>query len=226
MAARWRILIVVALAIAISDQWTKYLAVRHLTPGIERAHLADLGLENAPAAERKAAIESLSFFRGLTYFYGSVKKPCDETIAYCPQIRVIPGFWNWKYVENPGAAWGLFSGLNDSLRVPFFFAVSIGALLFIGWFFKKLRDDQRLLIWSLSLVFGGAIGNFIDRLHLSYVIDFVDWYIGRHHWPTFNLADAAITAGVVLLIVDMFVSRETAKEGAPGGASASEKSNG
>jgi signal peptidase II len=55
---------------------------------------------------------------------------------------------------------------------------------------------------------GGAIGNFIDRLHLAYVIDFIDWYVGRTHWPTFNFADAAITSGVGLLIVDMFAQPE------------------
>ena len=212
MTARWRILIAVALTVTLLDQWTKYLAVRHLTPGIAQAHLEDVGLTRAPADQRRKAVDELGFLPALGYFYGSVKEPCRTATAYCPTIEVVDGFWNWRYVENPGAAWGLLSGASPEVRIPFFFAVSLGALVFILWFFRKLRDDQRLLVWSLSLVAGGAIGNFIDRLHLSYVIDFVDWYVGRHHWPTFNVADAAITVGVGLLIVDMFVSKEPAKE--------------
>ena len=73
---------------------------------------------------------------------------------------------------------------------------------------------------AYSLVLGGALGNFVDRLHLSYVIDFIDWYViydGRPlHWPTFNVADAAISSGVGMLILDMFLTREnTDADGEP-----------
>jgi signal peptidase II len=72
------------------------------------------------------------------------------------------------------------------------------------------------LIISLSLVFGGAIGNFVDRLHLSYVIDFIDWYVRPiGHWPTFNVADCGITVGVGLLVLDMILTKEPAGEKAP-----------
>jgi signal peptidase II len=80
--------------------------------------------------------------------------------------------------------------------------VSIAAMIFIINYFKKTTAGQWLLRLALALVFGGAIGNFIDRLHLSYVIDFIDWYVGSTHWPTFNVADAAISSGVGLLILE------------------------
>jgi signal peptidase II len=211
VATRWHVLIAVALSVALLDQVTKLLAVRHLTPGIANAHLKALGLAESAPEEKHRALEGLSFVDGIAYFYGTVREPCKELRAHCPSVRVIDGFWSWRYVENPGAAWGLLAGASEELRIPFFFVVSIGAMIFILWFYRKLRDDQHLLVWSLALVFGGAIGNFIDRLHLSYVVDFIDWYVGRHHWPTFNLADAAITVGVSLLVLDMFVNKEPSK---------------
>jgi signal peptidase II len=139
---------------------------------------------------------------------------------------VVGDLWNWRYVENKGAAWGLLAGASDKLRVPFFILVSLGAIAFIISFFRKLPETQLLLIVSLSLVFGGAIGNFMDRLHLNYVIDFIDWHIGPSHWPTFNFADSAITTGVALLVIQWIrdwaagrnksAAEASARETAPG----------
>lgn len=211
VAARWRILIAMGVLVTLLDQWTKFLAVRHLTPGIAQAHFEAQGLDRPSLEERRQTLESLGTWDSLKYFYGTVKEPCRAPQAYCPTVRVIDGFWSFRYVENPGAAWGLLAGASKEIRVPFFYLISFGALIFILWYFRRLGEQQKLLIWSLSLVFGGAIGNFIDRLHLSYVVDFIDWYIGDKHWPTFNIADSAISIGVGLLIVDMFVNKEPAK---------------
>jgi signal peptidase II len=135
-------------------------------------------------------------------------------------VTVIEGFWRFKYTENAGAAWGLFRDSSASFRIPFFIIVSLAAIGFILWFFKKLEPRQKLLPLAVSLVLGGAIGNLIDRVIMGKVIDFIDWYLvfdgpvdlglftittGEKHWPTFNVADAAISVGVVLLIVEMFV---------------------
>ncbi|MCK6550012.1 signal peptidase II [Myxococcota bacterium] len=204
MARRWKILILIGLFVTLVDQYTKFLAVKHLTPGIAMAHARATGPEAVakPITEQEKAAEGLGLAQELVYFYGDIKAPCARTIgARCPTVQVVDGFWNWRYVENPGAAWGLLAGASDSIRVPFFIIVSLAAIVFILTFFRKLPDDQHLLVVSLSLVFGGAIGNFIDRLHLNYVIDFIDWYVGASHWPTFNFADAAITSGVVLLML-------------------------
>lgn len=200
VGSRWKILIAVGLALTLADQWTKYLAVKHLTPGIAQAKAgSDAPL---PPERIKALNEEVGLIEGLGYFYTKVKQPCRRYGAYCPTVPVIDGFWNFRYVENPGAAWGLLSTASEALRVPFFLFVSIGAVVFIVVFFRRLGDDQHLMIWSLSLVFGGAIGNLVDRLHLSYVVDFIDWYVGTAHWPTFNVADAGITSGVVLLLLE------------------------
>lgn len=201
MARRWKILIVVGLVLTLADQWTKYLAVRHLTPGVAMA-AADTD-DRMTKAEVDEVVAGVGVFEGVAAFYGEIRHPCDrQARAVCPTVRVVDGFWNHRYVENPGAAWGLLANASESVRVPFFLLVSTGAVVFIIFFFRKLEDDQHLMIWSLSLVFGGAIGNLIDRLHLSYVVDFIDWYVGTAHWPTFNVADAGITSGVVLLMLE------------------------
>jgi signal peptidase II len=179
---RWIILASIGASVTLFDQASKFLAVKHLTPAlIDTPHLSDR----------------------VARFYGDVEHPCSHRYdARCPTLSFIDGVWNWRYVENPGAAWGLLSRVDEKFRVPFFLVISMGAIAFIINFFRKLADDQNLLVVSLSLVFGGAIGNFIDRLHLSYVIDFIDWYVGSAHWPTFNVADAAISAGVGLLVLE------------------------
>ena len=200
VANRWKVLIAVGLTVALVDQWTKFLAVKHLTPGIAQALSGTTQPLSRQRKEEILATSSLADQVGV--FYRSVRQPCRAYRARCPARPVIDGFWSWRYVENPGAAWGILSSASERVRVPFFFALSIAAVVFIIGFFRKLSDSQWLLIGSLSLVFGGAIGNFIDRLHLSYVIDFIDWYAGTRHWPTFNFADAAITTGVVLLIIE------------------------
>lgn len=200
VAKRWKVLIAVGLTVALVDQWTKFLAVKHLTPGIAQA----LSRSTKPVTrgERDRLLENSTLLEQVGVFYTSVRQPCRTYGSSCPTIRVVDGFWSWRYVENPGAAWGILSSASEDIRVPFFFVLSIAAVVFIIGFFRKLSDNQWLLISSLSLVFGGAIGNFIDRLHLSYVIDFIDWYAGTRHWPTFNFADAAITTGVALLIIE------------------------
>lgn len=118
-------------------------------------------------------------------------------------IDVIKGFFDLRYVENPGAAWGIFGSMSDEIRKPFFIVVSSLAILFIIYFFIKIRRDQRVLATSVSLILGGAFGNFYDRLINSYVVDFIHWFYKDYHWPTFNIADAAISCGVVLMIIHM-----------------------
>ena len=202
----------VGLSLVAADQWTKYLAVKHLTPGVA---LAKAGESTPLTLERIQELNTeTGWLEGLGYFYGTVHHPCENARALCPTIPVVDGFWNFHYVENPGAAWGLMSTASESIRVPFFLVVSFAAVAFIILFFRKLANDQHLMIWSLSLVFGGAIGNLIDRLHLNYVVDFIDWYSGTYHWPTFNVADAGISTGVALLMLewirDALKSRKTA----------------
>jgi signal peptidase II len=109
-----------------------------------------------------------------------------------------------NYVENPGAAWGLFRGLSEGVRNVFFTAIAIGAVGAILHYYRKLRDDQRYMQVALAFVLSGAVGNFVDRLARQYVIDFVEWYWWNRpdiRWPTFNVADSLIVVGVALLVL-------------------------
>ncbi|QSV47081.1 signal peptidase II [Geobacter benzoatilyticus] len=126
----------------------------------------------------------------------------DRTMALYQSIPVIDGFFSITYMRNRGAA---FSFLADfDYRRPFFIAITLVAIAVIVVTFRKLRDDQRLAAFSLSLIFSGAVGNLIDRVRLGEVIDFLDVFWKTHHWPAFNVADSAICVGVALLALDMF----------------------
>jgi signal peptidase II len=124
-------------------------------------------------------------------------------------VTVVKGIWDFQYVENPGAAWGLLSRANESFRAPFFVVVSIVASVLILNYYVRSPEKLAIRRWALALVFGGAVGNFIDRVRMGYVIDFIDWHWqDTYHWPTFNVADAAISIGVVLLLIESFIYKE------------------
>jgi signal peptidase II len=109
-----------------------------------------------------------------------------------------------NYVENPGAAWGLFRGFSVGFRNAFFTLVSVGAVAFILNYYRRVREDQRFLQLALAFVLSGAVGNFIDRLARGYVVDFVEWYWWNRpdlRWPTFNVADSLIVVGVAMLVL-------------------------
>jgi signal peptidase II len=116
-------------------------------------------------------------------------------------MHVIPGFFDVINVRNPGAAFGILNGAHGGWRVAFFIIVSLAALGLIAVLVRKTTD--RLSVIAFSLISGGAVGNLIDRVRFGEVVDFIDWYYRSWHWPTFNIADSAITVGVGLLAIDM-----------------------
>ncbi len=134
----------------------------------------------------------------------------DRTMQLYQSIPVIDGLFSITYMRNKGAAFSFLSGFD--YRRPFFILVSLVAVVAILVAFRKLRDDQRLAAFSLSLILSGAVGNLIDRIRLGEVIDFLDVYWQTHHWPAFNVADSAICVGVFLLAVDMFLEERRQKE--------------
>lgn len=134
----------------------------------------------------------------------------DRTMQLFDSIPVVAGFFNITYVRNPGAAFSFLS--QASWRLPFFIGVSLVASLAILVAFHKLRDDQKLAQISLAMIFAGAVGNLIDRVRLGEVIDFLDVYWHRHHWPAFNVADSLICVGVFLLALDMLLEERRLKE--------------
>jgi signal peptidase II len=127
-------------------------------------------------------------------------------------VTIISNFFNITYVRNPGAAFGFLASAHPAFRELFFLSMPPLALLIILMILRGVEDDDYLQVISLSCVFGGAIGNYIDRVRLSYVIDFLDFHIyEKYTWPAFNIADMAIVCGVSVLLVLMF--REPKKAG-------------
>jgi signal peptidase II len=116
---------------------------------------------------------------------------------------VIPGFLNLTHVRNTGVAFGLFAsdgnGTNWTLTI-----LGLVALTAVGVYFWLAPSKDRWLLVALALVVGGAVGNLIDRIASGAVTDFIDVYVGGHHWPSFNVADSAISIGIVLMAIDSF----------------------
>ena len=130
------------------------------------------------------------------------------TLQYLPGrvIHLVDGFAAFSYVRNPGAAWGFLSSADSAFRLPFFIVVTSVAMIFMLYIFIRLEPGQWLLMLALSCILGGAIGNFIDRIRFNYVIDFILLhYQMRWRWPTFNVADVAITVGVTLMLGEMIL---------------------
>ena len=117
---------------------------------------------------------------------------------------IIDGLFNLQYARNPGLAFGLFTDLDHPLRRPLVISSVLFTLSLVFYLFYTSRNPHRLFTFSLGLVTGGAIGNLADRLHNhEAVIDFLQFHLGSYYWPNFNIADAAITVGVVLLGIEL-----------------------
>jgi signal peptidase II len=130
-------------------------------------------------------------------------------------VTVIPGFWNWFRTYNEGAAFSLLSDAGGWQKWLFLlFAMAISGVL-SAWLARTPRSDWRTAA-PYALVIGGAIGNVIDRLAHGHVIDFIQWYVGDHYWPSFNIADSAIVAGVVGIVLAGLLPKRQAR--AAGGA--------
>jgi signal peptidase II len=128
---------------------------------------------------------------------------------YGETLPMINDFFNLTYIQNTGAAFGIFAKADPAFRVPFFLVVPVIALLSIGYIFRKLPDTDIKLSVALSLVVGGAIGNLIDRVRLGFVVDFLDFHWRNfYHFPAFNVADSAICVGVAILMIDMAFKEE------------------
>jgi len=117
-------------------------------------------------------------------------------LADSPPVPVIDGFFQLVNWRNTGAAWGILHNYNLVLA-----AISVATVLALYVFRRTFGIERAASAWALGLINGGIIGNVIDRLRLGHVVDFLDFYVGVHHWPAFNVADSAICVGVVLYII-------------------------
>lgn len=124
-----------------------------------------------------------------------------QTMRLHESIPIIPNFFSLTYIRNPGAAFGLLASSSNGFRLLFFGLTSLFALVLLGTIFIRLRHEDWAGQLSIAGILGGAIGNMLDRLRFGEVIDFLDFYIEGYHWPAFNVADAAISVGVVFLII-------------------------
>lgn len=124
-------------------------------------------------------------------------------------VAVIDHFFHLTYVRNFGAAFGFLSQTPHLFREIFFLSMPPIACLIILYIMRGTDDANTKQILSLSAIFGGAIGNYIDRIQYRYVIDFLDFHIyGKYSWPAFNIADMAIVLGVIALLYFMVTEKE------------------
>ncbi len=118
-------------------------------------------------------------------------------------ITVIPGFFDLTRVHNTGAAFGLLNTADIPMKTVILGIVAVAALAGLTMYAATLPAEHRVTRVGLAFIIGGAVGNLTDRLTTGYVVDFVDLYWAGWHFWAFNVADAAITAGVALMILDI-----------------------
>ena len=140
---------------------------------------------------------------GLVALDQAVKAWIRATLDVYESMTVIPGHFDLTRVHNEGAAFGMFSTSEFPYKALALAVVAMGALLGVAWYAAALPREQRLARVGLACILGGAAGNLIDRVLTGHVVDFVDVYWGGWHFWAFNVADAAITAGVGLTILDL-----------------------
>jgi len=126
-------------------------------------------------------------------------------------IEVIPGFFNVVYVTNRGAAFSILADVDSWWRHPFFIFVGVIALGGLTLLYYRIRKDAPVQSIGLAFIAGGALGNLVDRIRVGAVIDFIDIYWSRFHWPAFNIADSAICIGVGLFLIFSFIEKENTK---------------
>jgi signal peptidase II len=132
-----------------------------------------------------------------------VKAIVRREMALNESITVIPGFFDLTRVHNTGTAFGFMNATDFPFKTAILACVAIGALAALAMYSATLPANQWLARIGLALILGGAAGNLIDRVTEGYVVDFVDLYWSGWHFWAFNVADASITIGVALMILDL-----------------------
>jgi len=130
----------------------------------------------------------------------------DGTLALGERIPVMPMF-NITLWYNEGSAFSFLSDAGGWQRWFFTIVSSVVSVILIVWLYR-LSKQEKILTWSIALILGGAIGNLIDRVAYGHVVDFIQWYYQSWYFPTFNIADVAITIGGVLLFITTFIAPE------------------
>ena len=137
------------------------------------------------------------------------KLAADRLLTFHSPVTVIPDFFNFTLAYNKGAAFSFLSDAGGWQRWFFTVLAVVVSVVLIFWI-KNLSRQERWTAAALALVLGGAIGNVIDRVIYGHVIDFIQWYYDRFYWPSFNIADSAISVGAAILIFQALFGNKTA----------------
>jgi signal peptidase II len=164
---------------------------------------ADTPIAQSPARTRYGwRVGYLLAAFGIYLVDQSSKAWAVRALRFGEDKQVIPGILNFVYTENPGIAFGQLQE-GGAFGRWFFVVLAIAAAIAVLYYFIRTpRNDDRVL-GACSLLLAGILGNLTDRARLGYVIDFIVLHAGTYHWPTFNVADASITLGAVLLAYDL-----------------------
>jgi signal peptidase II len=130
----------------------------------------------------------------------ATKALVERTLVLHETIPVTP-FFALSYVRNTGAAFGVLAAAPVGVRLPLFLAVTVVATAAVLSYLRRTPADQRWRVAALGAILGGALGNLLDRVRYGEVVDFLDLHWGGLHWPAFNVADAAITVGVAIVLL-------------------------
>lgn len=130
----------------------------------------------------------------------------DGSLALGERIPVMPSF-NITLWYNEGSAFSFLSNAGGWQRWFFTIVSTVVSIVLIVWLYRLTRQEK-LMTWSIALILGGAIGNLIDRVAYGHVVDFIQWYYQSWYFPTFNIADAAITIGAIFLLISTFTTPE------------------
>jgi signal peptidase II len=154
----------------------------------------------SPAVSRRL---ELILVAGIVFTDQMTKALVRPALALHDSVEVIPGFLNLTRVHNTGAAFGMLNSVDFPFKTVVLTVVATLALAGVAWYAATVPQNDRLARIGVASILGGAIGNLIDRATVGYVLDYVDAYFRGWHFWAFNVADAAISTGVVLMILDL-----------------------
>jgi signal peptidase II len=159
----------------------------------------------------KVRIRLAAVLLGLLVFGADIiTKLIVKNTAWLHYHPVIDGFFTIRYVRNEGIAFGLLHDLQSEWKPIVLSIMAVVAVVIVLYYVVTTPTRERRLFLSLGLLLGGILGNFTDRLLHQHVIDFLELHWSHHFaWPTFNIADAAITTGVLLILYETFFGEET-----------------
>lgn len=133
----------------------------------------------------------------------------DALLVRSHEVPVMGQWWKFVYAENTGAAFGFLKGVQDDVRETIFLVLTCLVFVVIGSILWRTGLEHIVVLFAMTSVLGGALGNFVDRVRYGYVIDFIDMDLSFIHWPTYNVADIAIVVGVVLLVLEITFNKNS-----------------